>query len=206
MRTTYYLLCLSLALWFFASGCASPPPSALYIVVIDRSESTDPMRLDQLHDITRVRQAALLNNAEMEIWFYDSVARRIYGPSVPNDSKAIKLEKQSYLIPDMKHLKIGTRPAALFEALDKTVPDMSGKDVRLLILTDGDNDFAADDTRIKAGAQALGGVAKLRLTIIGVHPENEKWWRTLVSPAVGGRITLASPADHAQATGQAVAR
>ena len=176
-----------------------------YIVAIDRSESTAPMRLDQLHDITLVRQAALVNGAEMEMWFYDSGASRIYGPGVPNDSKAIKLQKQSYLIPDQKHRRVGTRPAMLFEALDKEVPDLAGKDVRLLVYTDGDNDFGTDTKRIKAGAEALSKLPKLKVTVIGIHAENESWWKRQVLPALGGRLALAPPSDHLQATGQAVA-
>ena len=205
MQRLLFLSSFCLTLCFVLTSCAAPTPEMRYIVAIDRSESTAPMRLDQLHDITLVRQAALVNGAEMEMWFYDSGASRIYGPGVPNDPQAIKLQKQSYLIPDQKHRRVGTRPAALFEALDKEVPDITGKDVRLLVFTDGDNDFGTDGARIKAGAEALSKLPKLKVTVIGIHAENESWWKMQVLPALGGRLTLAPPSDHLQATGQAVA-
>lgn len=178
------------------SLASSPKQSnRLYIVAIDISGSTDAMRGDQLHDVTLMRKAALAENAQLEIWYYDQDACMIYGPKVPSDSRAVRLAKQKFLIPGTIR-KRGTRPEKLVCNLITELTKFPGRDVRMLICTDGDNDYPADKALIQQDTAALSKFSACSIAVLGIHKENVALWKSIASLGRSdSRVFLASGDD-----------
>lgn len=175
------------------SACQPKPSDRVYIVAIDRSGSTTGFRLDQLHAINQARKAAISQHAQLELWYFDRTARRIYGPHIPSDARAIALAKANFLVPDADHPLIGTRPDSLLAALDQEVPQLKSKDVRLLIFSDGDNDFPGDAQNLRRHAEQLGTLNRFHAAVFGEHSENDSLWRNLIADRLQQRLTIAHP-------------
>jgi len=196
MRLPALKLIVSLAL-FCASGCSNGPPApGRVIIALDRSESTAPMRGAQLVAIKSAQRTILGMNMPLEAWCFDTTPVRVYGPEVPEEKTVIKKIKQEEMVPDPQHLHIRTRPAALLEALNAEAPDWKGGQVTVIVMTDGDNDFANDNERVKDAAAKLAALPNVRIALIGVHTGNRDFWQKFVGSAFGNRYSVADASDQ----------
>lgn len=174
-------------------------------MAVDRSGSTDAFRVDQLKSISILLGQIGGAGSKMEIWTLDRQAQRVYGPKVPIDSSEVKKVKIDFLATDPKHPFRGTRPAALLNGLCAESRDFQDEDVRVVLLSDGDNDFAQDGPSIQAAAVQLSHIPKFSITVIGVHRDSAPMWNRLVGASLRNRLTLVSGSDQQTVANEATA-
>jgi len=199
LRTCGALLVASIIL--LVDGCSSSPPNpGRIIVAFDRSGSTTGFRADQLACLREAKLMSVKQDIPLEVFSYDYQANLVYGPEVPYSDDALFAMKRSWFVPDSGHPLVGTRPAALLEAIAAEAIQMQAGPNHILILSDGDNDFYNDRRRIKAAAVTIAKIPDVRLSLIGIHPENRAAWQHLVGTALGSRLDIDGPGNQEEST------
>jgi hypothetical protein len=178
------------------TGCSkSPQRSQTLIVAIDRSGSTDGFRAQQLDQMDTITTAAIADNCALEVWSFDSTPTSLWGPRVPDSSHVLDTVKQKEFHPDHAAVRHVTRPALLLEAIEQHVQLNHLAQPNILILTDGDSEMPSDAGRFTAGAQTLAHLPGVRVTVIGISPENRKVWENAFTPLLSSRFQMAGQSE-----------
>lgn len=201
-RFGFALLALVAALAFPAvlTGCSShqasaaaPPATGLFVVCLDRSNSMDALRADQLNQLDLVATAAMADNVPLDIWVFDKSPERVWGPRIPytrSDLLPVKSEEMTTGTPRRM-----TRPALLLEALADEANIQSAHNPTFILLTDGDQEVWQDQPVLRKGADRLGAISGSRIGVFGIHPENRKAWEAALTPGFSTRYSLAGPSE-----------
>lgn len=164
-----------------AAGCAGdsrPAGDERWIVAIDRSASTEApaLRARQLESLDTVATQAEGRHGSLDVWAFDNDARRIFGPSPGTDG--LDAVKAKELSPSATPRRI-TRPGLLLEKLSADPQTARvGERLRIVVLTDGGIDDAADAPRLRSACQTLAQRhPRLSLRVIGIAPESRDLWQ-----------------------------
>jgi len=190
-RLTCNFALIAIACSLCADCTSSSPPSQRIIVAIDRSESTDYFRGQQLDAVDYAAASSVLHNSQLDVWCYDTTATEVYTPQVPDRVEVVNVVKREQMIPDPNHQRCRTRPADLLEHLISSLDDPAApKTVKILLLTDGDNDFFDDPPRIKKDLKAIACQCNAQIAIAGVTPNNVSQWNAWLRPTFGSKYTV----------------
>lgn len=187
------------------SEAVAAPPPPLTLVALDRSGSTENFRDSQRGFIVNAGKDSLRRGNYYSFWAVDREANCIYDPKIPRSKK----EFNDSITDEYETRRTGeatrTRPALLWEALAQKyggAKSASGtQPVNVLYLTDGGNDWAADEPRITQAVHTLSQNPQVRVALVGVNPELKPVLETQFAPfasrvVVWGRsATLEQVAD-----------
>jgi hypothetical protein len=151
----------------------------------------------------------IVDNSYSTVMFCDDVAfwiNRFYLQADPDSNCVIvKMSHDASIIYDasvlptlsqlrdnatLKKLELDTkpktRPLLAFQLVNQIVAERADKDVSLLFITDGENDFAADETAIDASCKSLTAHANvLAIAMIGVDDSLRMKWSGRFSTSAG---------------------
>jgi len=183
------------------SGCGPDPTasnptasnSAVNIGAIDRTGSTVGLRQAQLDQLDTVATAAAAKGERLSVWAFDTTPVQVWGPECPASTDDLADIKDKQFGTDRTpHM---TRPALLLEAIAADPVIARSSSVALVIMTDGDQEYATDLPRLSAAARTLGGRKGFRIVVIDVNPENRRMWTAVLAREFGDRFVVAGQAE-----------
>ncbi len=187
------LIILSLAI----TGCSHDGTTALhsppdiYIVGIDRSSSTNPMRTVQINQLKQVVTVAAINNKPLEFWTFDHRALCQWGAQVPSTPDAlVPIEAKTLAMSNANNRHI-TRPALMLEQIAADPAFKRAKSVDILILTDGDNEVPTDNHLFTKEASLIAAHPSVRLAVLDINPENRPTWQQAFGSLPANDLLLA---------------
>lgn len=184
----------------YQSGAADTGPvPGMYVVAIDRSDSTRPVRVDQLSALDLVATQCLANDAPLDLWAFDTTAVRIWGPRPLSSRSDLLAVKAHELSPSDRHPRRVTRPALLIHELASDPEIDQAANVTFIILTDGDSEVYGDNPLFVKSCKALGALPGARICAIGINPENRKTWDRALRAGFANRCSVAGPTEMAGA-------
>ena len=175
------------------SSAAEKPKPSVIVVALDRSNSMDAVRSDQLNQLDLIATVAIADEIPLDVWVYDSKAERIWGPRVPmtrGDLLSVKSEEMT-----TGTVRRITRPALMLEALNAEPDVKMSTGAAIIVLTDGDSEVWQDTPRLRKIGDQLGALPGARIGIFGIRPENRKAWEAAMTPGFSDRYSLAGPSE-----------
>lgn len=165
------------------SGCSTSHSApnhnepALYIVCIDRSSSTNPMRGAQIDQLQQVITLAATDGTPIEFWTFDHRALCQWGPQSPRTSEALIGIEQKTLKPSNAENRHITRPALLLQAINRDTAFNTAKSADILMLTDGDNEVPTDSPLFTREAASIAAHKSVKVAVLDINPENRPTWQ-----------------------------
>lgn len=153
-------------------------PDQLYIVALDRSASTNPMRSIQLSQLNQIVLQSMLSDSKMEFWTFDRRPLCQWGPDVPVTPHALDAIENKTITESNSELRHITRPALLLRDVASSSAFQNSRNVTLVILTDGDSEGPNDGPLFTKEAAILAKHPGFRLALLDINPENRSRWQT----------------------------
>ncbi len=173
------LLLVAAAITGCSSGRSAPSRTepALYIVCVDRSSSTNPMRQKQIDQFNQVVTLAAADGTPIEFWTFDRRALCQWGPQPPRSSEALFGIEQKTIAPSNSENRHITRPALLLQAINRDTTFITAKSVDILVLTDGDNEVPTDNSLFTREAASIAAHKSVKVAVLDINPENRPTWQ-----------------------------
>lgn len=175
------------------TAAAEKPKPGLIVLALDRSNSMDTLRADQLNEMDLVTTVAIADDIPLDVWVFDTKAERVWGPRIPSSRHDLLPVKSEEMTTGTSH-RI-TRPALMLEALAAEPNVCKAHGVTIILLTDGDAEVWQDAPRLRKASDKLGSLTGSRIGIFGIRPENRKTWEAAVTPGFSDRYSLAGPSE-----------
>ncbi len=186
MKIDFCRCALMLCPLLVISGCSKrgiktaehPSPGQLYIVALDRSASTNPMRSIQLSQLNQIVLQSMLTDSKMEFWTFDRRPLCQWGPDVPSSPNSLDVIENKTITLSNSELRHITRPALLLEDVANSSAFQNSRHVTLVILTDGDSEGPNDGPLFTKEAAILSKHPGFRIALLDINPENRTRWQT----------------------------
>ncbi len=176
-----FLLALAISGCSHDGSVSKKPLPDLYIVGIDRSSSTNPMRVAQINQLKQVVTAATINAKQVEFWTFDHRALCQWGPQVPSSPDALQpVEAKTLSMSNGSNRHI-TRPALMLQQIAQDPAFLRARSVTIILLTDGDNEVPSDDPLFTQQAAAIASHPSVHLAVLDINPENRPVWQKAFS-------------------------
>ena len=154
-----------------AGKLAGPLP--INIIAVDRSGSTEKVRPDQLTVVNVAYRRAGKFSEKAAVYAVDSKSACVLTLAKVEANRDISPAVLKVLQTDKSHRSTDTRPAIFWEQMaDLYAASPPDQAVRIIYLTDGDNDFPADEARIQAAIDRLSANQQVSVGIFGVTMDN----------------------------------
>ena len=174
------------------------PIAPLNIIAIDRSGSTNGMRPLQKECLDVVLAKAGKWSEEASIYVLDTEltcvreAKKVQRNEPISDYVTNKLKTPDG---DTGHK---TRPALLWKLLaSEYSKEKSGRVIRVMFLTDGDNDWQKENKEIAESASSLSKNPNVFIAICGVTGQSHRNLKPILEPVLGKRIQFVIGNDRA---------
>lgn len=158
----------------------------LTIVALDRSGSTENFRKNQIGFVSERMRYTSEMGTDFYLWTVDRQSVPRVGPGVVDydtlDTKKVVADLQT---PPAKE-SVGTRPALFWEEMTLRYggdqPSSGDRPVVIFFLSDGGNDYRADEARITRAVKSLSKNPHVKFAAVGVNPELRTDIESLLSP------------------------
>jgi len=171
------------------AGCTGSRPNKHFVVAIDRSASTDPIRPELCHRFYELVDRAAARKDRLSLWAFDNKPVMIWGPRVPQGTETFNsIMYREFLKAPGRRM---TRPAVLLrEIVNQTYQNTETEPIAICVLTDGDSEIASDELLLIEVGSELASKPHITLSVIGIKPENRTMWQKAFS-RMGNRFNLA---------------
>lgn len=160
------------------AGCSSPTATErpINVIAIDRSGSTEAIRPAQLRTLTAAFARAAKRREELTVYAVDRQSLCVYSPRQLKAADRVPDEvERQFAAGGNAATRTRTRPAAFWEQMAQTYATET-RPVRILYLTDGGNDWAAEARKLEGAVTKLAANPRVKVGVVGVNADQ---YRTL---------------------------